>query len=203
MEKMKLSEMLDKVYELEGLIGLAMSRGDAPSRLFEMIVDKTRGLQEYVDGIGSPDMDHSVPAEEDITEEKETEAAPGLSPASGSEKVSVTESVSDDYYIVEDDETEPLAVPSAPSPQPLAAASPVPPIPRPTGRLVFSINDRYRYRRELFAGNDADFNTALAKVASMESYDEAEEFFIDELQWNPERPEVVDFMAVIRNYFEA
>ena len=40
-------------------------------------------------------------------------------------------------------------------------------------------------------------------IAAMDNYDEAEEYFIGELEWDAENPEVVDFMEIIKGYFEA
>ena len=71
----------------------------------------------------------------------------------------------------------------------------------PRGRLVFSINDRYRFRRELFNGSDVDFNTTLSLVASMDDYEEAEDYFLDELQWDDKSPDVIDFLEILKNYF--
>ena len=39
-------------------------------------------------------------------------------------------------------------------------------------------------------------------MASMENYDEAESYFIDELQWDVKRQEVADFLEIIKKYFK-
>lgn len=65
---------------------------------------------------------------------------------------------------------------------------------------AFSLNDRFRYRRELFANNDVDMTDTLNLVETMQSYAEAEEFFYGDLQWDKDSPEVSDFMTVIKNY---
>lgn len=66
---------------------------------------------------------------------------------------------------------------------------------------IFSINDRFLYSRELFGGRIADFEDALKDVASMENYEEAEEYFISELGFNPELPVVQSFLAIIEKCF--
>ena len=66
---------------------------------------------------------------------------------------------------------------------------------------VFSINDRFLFARELFAGSMADFEESLKEVASMESYDEAEEYFVTERGFNTELPIVQDFLNIINNCF--
>lgn len=72
----------------------------------------------------------------------------------------------------------------------------------PRGRLVFTINDRFRFKRELFNNSDINFNETLARVASMEGYEEAEDYFVDELQWDLERQDVADFLEILKNYFK-
>lgn len=71
------------------------------------------------------------------------------------------------------------------------------------GRLVFSLNDRFRFRRSLFKGDDMQFTAALGKVATLENYYEAEDYFYGPLQWQPDNQEVVDFMHIIQRYFES
>lgn len=66
---------------------------------------------------------------------------------------------------------------------------------------AFSLNDRFRYRRELFANNDVEMNDTLNLVESMQSFEEAEDFFYGDLEWDKESPEVIDFMNVIKNHF--
>lgn len=67
---------------------------------------------------------------------------------------------------------------------------------------AFCINDRFRFRRELFNNSDADFNAAMDLVTTMDDYEEAEDYFIGALGWDMEKPEVADFMAIIQNYFD-
>ena len=68
-------------------------------------------------------------------------------------------------------------------------------------RKAFSVNDRFRFRRELFANSDADFNDALNLIETMKSYDEAREYFLDDLGWDEEVPEVADFLNIISKHF--
>lgn len=226
----QLSEMLDKVYELEGLVLLALSRDGNRDSIERLINVKIGELGSSAD---TPDT-HPVGGGFDFDasynlEETETKAEPDPEPAS----VAMPP-------VEESPATSPAVEPSAPALSPASAVEPAapapvvepaapvavvePPVIAPApqtpapvtqtetpaparsgvaGRLVFSINDRYRYRRELFAGNDAAFSDALSRVAAMDSYDEAEGYFLEDCQWDPERPEVVDFMAVLRKYFES
>lgn len=68
-------------------------------------------------------------------------------------------------------------------------------------RKAFSLNDRFRYKRELFANSDVEMNNTLDLVDTMKTYAEAEEYFYNDLQWDKESLEVIDFMFIIRNHF--
>ena len=68
-------------------------------------------------------------------------------------------------------------------------------------RHAFSINDRFRFRRELFSNSDAEMNDALDMVESMHSLDEAEDYFYGDLGWDKDVEEVADFMEIVRRHF--
>lgn len=68
-------------------------------------------------------------------------------------------------------------------------------------RKAFSLNDRFRFRRELFENNEVTMNNALDLIEAMKSYNEAEEYFFEDLGWDNESDEVKDFMAIVRNHF--
>lgn len=68
-------------------------------------------------------------------------------------------------------------------------------------RSSFTINDKFRFRRELFGNSDSEFTDALNLVEAMGSYDEAEDYFITDLGWDREMPEVGEFLTVIEHYF--
>lgn len=66
---------------------------------------------------------------------------------------------------------------------------------------LFTVNERYLYARELFGGKTERFNNALNEVASMDSIEEAEEFFYSELGLDPDSETTVAFMDKITAYF--
>lgn len=67
---------------------------------------------------------------------------------------------------------------------------------------LFSINDKFRFKRELFGGSDAAMRMALDNVNRMQTLDDAEDFFYNELQWSHENNEVKAFMKIIERYFK-
>ncbi|MDE6095581.1 MAG: hypothetical protein K2G52_05270 [Muribaculaceae bacterium] len=270
MNKEDLNGLLDNIYELEGLIHLALAREDCPESLPSLIARKAESLRERVkdldntqsvtqeetydsgsisgdgeisDGCGiicgdndslaaSVDIpmidelddsafaaytmpDSDVPAvtltgqvgavsEEDAEVAEETAVSEDgdgelQDPAMDQEKDGFpSEEVVQDPPVVETQIVEPpvVEIPVPTEDKPLKRNV------EPRGKLVFTINDRYRFKRDLFCNSDADFNTTLALVASMDSYEEAEDYFLGELQWNPQREEVLDFLEILKNYFK-
>ena len=238
MNREKLNSLLDSIYELEGLVHLALNRDDSPAALPELIVRKGRELSSLAEALtrdedeGKPEMmpetDVTVSAPQEIPEAQPDHTAMGIhkpDPAEVVETVVPAAVVSDVAEVSgHAPEVASHAAPAAvvdPSPAPAVIPSEshvalveervhiVDPAPgagrqvstEPRGRLVFSINDRYRFKRELFDGSDAGFNNTLALVASMENYDEAEDYFLGELQWDQKKPEVIDFLEILKKYF--
>lgn len=68
-------------------------------------------------------------------------------------------------------------------------------------RKAFSINDRYRFRRELFGNNEADMTDAINLVSAMASMSEAEDYFYNDMEWDSDNEEVKDFMEIVARYF--
>lgn len=238
MNREKLNSLLDSIYELEGLVHLALNRDDSPAALPELIVRKGRELSSLAEALtrdedeGKPeimaDADVAVSATQEIPETQPDYTAMGIHKP---DRAEVVETVVPAAVVSEVAEVSGHAPEVASHAAPAAVVDPLPapavipsashvavaeervhmvdPAPgtgrqvstEPRGRLVFSINDRYRFKRELFDGSDAGFNNTLALVASMENYDEAEDYFLGELQWDQKKPEVIDFLEILKKYF--
>lgn len=68
-------------------------------------------------------------------------------------------------------------------------------------RKALSLNDRFRFRRELFGNSDIRMNETLALIDAMNSYDEAEDYILNDLNWDIENPEVAEFMKIVQKHF--
>lgn len=68
-------------------------------------------------------------------------------------------------------------------------------------RSAFSINDSFRFRRELFGNSAAEMADAINLAEAMQTFDEAEEYFYGDLGWDKDSEEVKEFMTIIRNHF--
>lgn len=207
--------LLDSVYELEGLIHLALNRDDEPQSLCGLIVRKARDLGRLSLSLenelsndeedATPFVAPSLPEEEERLMEKSERQYEELMETTLDPLPDPPMVVDDVKETIHEEEEEPAAtlstaaqevkVPEVSEKESAAGAS-------PRGRLVFSINDRYRFKRELFGNSDARFNNTLALVASMDDYEEAEDYFLGELQWDAANPEVVDFLEILKKYFK-
>lgn len=79
------------------------------------------------------------------------------------------------------------------------APAPVHTAPRPNTVLkAFTLNDKFRFIREVFGGNESDFNDTLALIAAMESYGEAADYVFNDMMLDADNPDVADFMAVVK-----
>lgn len=66
----------------------------------------------------------------------------------------------------------------------------------------FTLNDRFRFRRELFGNSDEDYRNALAALQGFPDYDAACSHFIGILGWDKESPVVIDFLEIVKNGYE-
>lgn len=66
---------------------------------------------------------------------------------------------------------------------------------------LFCLNDRFKFRREIFGGSDADFDAAMDFLATLETYEEAESYFYNDLGLDPANEDVAEFMDVIKTYY--
>ncbi len=193
--------LLDCIYELEGLVHLALSRDDSPEALPELIARKGEELSQRACGIARDTTTVVEVAAPAVVKEKVEIPAP----VEAQEIVEIPAPVEAQEIVeipapVEIEEN--IAVSAPVVAEKVVVPKPVSVSPEPRGKLVFSINDRYRFKRELFNNSDADFNNTLAFVASMENYDEAEDYFLGELQWDPSSREVIDFLEILKKYFK-
>lgn len=68
-------------------------------------------------------------------------------------------------------------------------------------RKAFSLNDRFRFRRELFGGDEARMNKAITELNEIHTYEESMSYLHNELNWNIEDPAVTDFIKLLEKRF--
>lgn len=96
------------------------------------------------------------------------------------------------------DEMSPVIVPESGTIQDTERKNTNPRLLKPT----FCLNDRFRFKRSIFGGSNADFDAAMDHLTTLDNYEEAEELFYGDMELNPEDPDVIDFMNVLKEYFE-
>lgn len=99
---------------------------------------------------------------------------------------------------VEVDESFPTMERTRPRPRPESGS--VNPL-RNRGRL-FSINDRFLFAREIFGGSLKNFDKCMNELITLDSYDEAEEYMMDEWNLDPERSEGIRFLSIISKLYQ-
>lgn len=65
----------------------------------------------------------------------------------------------------------------------------------------FTLNDKFRFRRELFGNSDIDMNEALDVVNAMTSREEVEDYFYNDMCWDPNNDDVKDFIRIVTAKF--
>lgn len=213
-----LEKLLSQVYELEGLL-LVIDRhkGDISPFIYEMVQKKVARINELAPAVipaeectqidndtdivpedTTPPEDIQDSADDDYDTEDDFEDAPQEEADEeldihheSEDSVQKDDDVSEEEELSDDDIfEEPLKLDEA--------------LQRSISKdlsKAFSLNDRFRYRRELFGNSEVEMRNTLNMVEAMHSFSEAEEYFYGELEWDSESPEVMDFMTIIRNHF--
>lgn len=68
-------------------------------------------------------------------------------------------------------------------------------------RKAFTLNDKFRFRRELFGNNDELFGQTLDTLQQMSSYQQAVEYLEHNMGWDVKNEDVADFLSIIKNHF--
>ncbi|MBR1804092.1 MAG: hypothetical protein IJ775_04220 [Muribaculaceae bacterium] len=210
-----ISKILSHVYELEGLLLVADKHGsDTPAIVYERIREHARNLHEMASLLEMPEPAEVQPAAAAV-EETVLEPPAFNPPVNEPEPIDEPEHDSDDAPMpTPDDEPREVFTFDMPEPADKTLSSSEPAL---TGmrvdeklqrsmskdlRRAFSVNDRFRFRRELFGNSEAEFVDAINMVESMHSYSEATDYFLDDLGWDENVPEVDEFLNIVRHHFD-
>lgn len=68
-------------------------------------------------------------------------------------------------------------------------------------RRAFTINDKFRFRRELFGNDDKLFGNTIDMIEALKNMDDAIVYMRDDLGWNLDDDNVKDFAAIVANHF--
>lgn len=176
-------QLLDLCFEIEGLLSLIQKRGeDTPNRIKDMLREKTSQLAAAINA-STPQACEYVAEDKAIAEsaelEEEEDADPDTQPAVDANDALDYEPINETADVTTKNNSQ--AQPQEP--------------------FTFTLNDKFRFRRELFGNNAAEFADALNVASAMSSQSELDDYFYNDLCWDPENPDVVDFMKIISARF--
>lgn len=219
-----LKTLLDRVYELEGLIHLALSRTDSESKenIARLIAAKgeavSRALAAFeetavaVDASAPEGPDPLAEAEElisySIEEEEESSEVPADSTpsetydqpeSSGSEETPAPEEDTRDIPVTQENS---LASDSdnIPDNSDNDNSDKTESSPRRL-RSLFTINDRFRFARELFGGSTRRLDDSLTYLDVAIDFNEVEDFFLTEQGLDPDSEVTREFLEILSRAF--
>ena len=70
-------------------------------------------------------------------------------------------------------------------------------------RKALGLNDRFRFRRELFGNSDVNMNDTLNLIDTMADYAEARDYLINDLGWSADEPVVKEFLELVSLHFKS
>lgn len=209
--------LLNLAYEIEGLLLLHINRGDEASPEMTDLLKKKIALlsASYSEETAVEPIASATPAEAKTGTEEE------IKPSENVAEATTPEDDEKEHTVETDDEAiaRSAATEETEDAEPLGANEEVYVAPatdenepeRLEDRLsrerakdifkAFTINDKFRFRRELFRNSQDEFDETLDVIAQMSNFDEAEEYFYNDLCWDPEIEVVKEFMETVRKHF--
>lgn len=68
-------------------------------------------------------------------------------------------------------------------------------------KKAISLNDRFRFRRELFGNSDGVMESTLNHLNALDSYEDTLSYLQNQFDWDKENEAVVDFMNILEKRF--
>ncbi len=180
------TNLLNICLEIEGLLCLVDRRGDTiPENIASLLIEKASTLNSA--------MAEFTHAHKEKTEISETRLqVPQIIISNNNEENPVEENLADALEFEEKKDAEPDK-----EANPAPAHEPVTTTRNDVAPLELTVNDKFRFRRELFANSDVDLAEALQIAAGMSTAEEAEDYFYNDLCFDPDNEAVKDFMKVV------
>lgn len=215
--------ILSQVYELEGLLLLIDNHGKETNKLvYQLIAEKAENISQMAKILDDseplpepapmpePEPERIVPEElpdefadddfDDVFVDESEDSEPDIptdEPDYIDEEPEPLDSpeISDDFGIVDS--------PAIPEDEPVFNDVITRSMAHDDFRKMLTLNDKFRFRRELFENSEKLFADALNTIDAMRSFAEAEDYFFNTLEWDKESEEVAEFMSKLKSYFES
>lgn len=206
MKNNDMTGLLNLAYEIEGLLMLHINRGDeASAEMTDLLVRKARQLAEGLEESAALDLD-IVPEAAVAVEESAPVPAPAPIPAPVAAPVSEVPAEAEEPAAAEAEEVAESvqfeeAEDAGEEPAVLTLDEKLARERAADISKAFTLNDRFRFCRELFRNSNDEFKETLEVIGTMSDMEEAEEYFYNDLCWDPEKEEVKEFMAIVAKHF--
>lgn len=185
--------MLSLTLEIEGLLLLLQRRGDlVHPEVATLLNQKISELARYAGGVAQA-VETPAPVGAPVVE---------LAPEPPAEAEADAEAIAASAEFEEVEHADmPVPEPEpVPAPEPKVVEEPAPKVVADT-MPKFTLNDRFRFRNELFSGDEKEFSETLSVISGMSSAREVEEYVTDDLCLDPANPDVADFLAIVTARF--
>lgn len=192
--KMKMNNLKDKVYELEGLLELQALRPDKKDDLRHLIDGRIKEINAIWAELSRPGKkEDDVPSVSAVAETDNI-----MEIKSGTENVVETESEPEAsiYSVPVDDVDVSLTMESLREPKLEVTADASRAVP------ALCLNDRFQFTRVIAGGDRAAFDKILKKVSELPDYDAARDYVLGDCHADPDDPEVMDFLEILQQYYE-
>lgn len=218
--KIDSNSLLNTCLEIEGLLCLVSRRGNAvPENVGQLLVEKATKLRnnlvdftssasddiEIAESAFSEEVADAAPKPEAIIAEctpentvnlsdsiEETVAGPSNLSEGEAAKVQADAEIAESVTAHEND-----ASPDDYLLQGALATESAPIVRNDVAPVELTINDKFRFRRELFGNSDVDLAEALQVASQMSSVEEIEDYFYNDLCFDPSDETVKDFIRVV------
>lgn len=226
MNRSKIKQIKNKLYEAEGLVELLQLREDRENDLLPLLSQR---IAELTAMIGA-EIDELKLHQQSEEQPEEESALPDASEVTDSSEITnsseFADSLEEDTAFTDGGEEsnvesqEEITAPSdfssnsdssqssdssnsseTVSASENHASSETTPLTKTKQRPALCLNDRFRFRRALFGGNDDEFNAVIDRIATLADFEEAEDYIYGELGFEPDDDDVADFMEIIKSYF--
>lgn len=200
MKQVDLDRALQLTFEIEGLVMLSQSRDEsAPAEISKMLADKTEELAEIFN-IDNQNVAASVELEQSEDAEPESEPEHRLS-CEDNESNTHHETPATEEYDDDDAEASCRQPDTARNEAKFRLEDKIAEKAARELKHALTLNDRYRFSRELFGNSNDALNSALDTINDMETFDQAERWVADNLGLDSENEIVKEFMAIVTKHF--
>lgn len=194
MTKDNLDELLELTLEMEGLISLMIKREDmTPPSVSSILGRKAARFNELLESVVTVADPRPVASQHTIYLQPEVIEEP--------EATVEEHEIADAVELEQEEDAEPTAAEPQLTPEP-AEKSVIHSDNSSEKKLVFTLNDRFRFKRNLFDGSDEEFNGTLKILGGMSSMDEVSDYLFNDLCLDADNPEVQAFVEALIPQFK-